>query len=49
MNVQSKDVILYIDEPIDMTILRNVKLVEKIENIGIKVVNDINELKGLIK
>jgi hypothetical protein len=49
INIGNKQAILYIDEPIDMTNQNNVKLVEKIKDMGITVVNDINELKGMVK
>ena len=49
INTGNKQAILYIDEPIDMTNPNNAKLLEKIKDMGINVVNDINELKGMVK
>lgn len=49
INTGNKQAILYIDEPIDMTNPNNVKLLEQIKDIGVTVVNDINELKGMVK
>ena len=49
INVFNKEVILYIDTPIDMSIMRNSELIKKIEAMNIKVVNNIDELKGIIK
>ncbi|WBW99795.1 RHS repeat-associated core domain-containing protein [Oceanirhabdus sp. W0125-5] len=49
LNTGNKQVILYIDETIDMTNLNNVRLVEKIKNMGITIINNMNELKGVTK
>lgn len=49
INTGNKQAILYIDEPIDMTNPNNVKLLEQIKDLGVTVVNDINELKGMVK
>lgn len=48
LNAQNKKVILYIDEVIDLTNPNNVKLIEKIEGMGITVVNSIGQLKGVV-
>ncbi|WP_313340445.1 hypothetical protein [Lacrimispora sp.] len=49
INTGNKKAILYIGEPIDMANPNNVKLLERIKDMGVTVVNDINELKGLVK
>lgn len=49
INTGNKQAILYIGEPIDMANPNNVKLLERIKDMGVTVVNDINELRGMVK
>jgi len=49
LNKDGKDVILYIDEAIDMTNKNNINILEAIKAKRIKVVNSLNELKGVLK
>ncbi|KHD36193.1 hypothetical protein NL50_10485 [Clostridium acetobutylicum] len=48
-NYSSKKVIIYIDKPMDISNNNTVKLIEKIKNKGITVVNSLDELKGELK
>ncbi len=49
MNVENKSVILYIDDAIDYTNLSNVNKIEELKDMGVTVVNSLDELKGVIK
>lgn len=49
MNVENKSVILYIDDTIDYTNLSNVNKIEELKDMGVTVVNSLDELKGVIK
>ncbi|WP_310604458.1 hypothetical protein [Anaerosporobacter sp.] len=49
INVNGKKVILYIDELIDMTVQNNVAKIKKIQDMGIIVVNGLEELRKVVK
>jgi len=42
-------VILYIDKAIDMSVPSNIKMIEQIENLGVKIVNGLDQLGGVIR
>ena len=48
-NVNNKVVILYIDEPIDLSDISNINLLNKVKEKGVIVVNGLEELKGVIQ
>ncbi len=41
--------ILYIDKAIDMSVPSNIKMIEQIENLGVKIVNGLDQLGGVIR
>lgn len=48
-NYEGKQVVFYIDEPIDMSNKYTAEMINDMENSGIKVVNSLEELKGVIE
>ena len=48
-NVDNKTVILYIDEPIDLSNINNVNKLNSLKEKGVIVVNELDELKGVIQ
>lgn len=48
-NVHNKAVILYIDEPIDLSDINNINMLNRIKENGVTVVNGLEELKGVIQ
>uniref|UniRef100_UPI0025A58F3E RHS repeat-associated core domain-containing protein n=1 Tax=Enterocloster clostridioformis TaxID=1531 RepID=UPI0025A58F3E len=48
-NFGDKEVILYIDKAIDMSVPSNIKMIEQIENLGVKIVNGLDQLGGVIR
>lgn len=48
-NVNNKTVIIYIDEPIDLSDINNINTLNKIKEKGAIVVNGLEELKGVIQ
>ncbi len=48
-NVDNKTVILYIDEPIDLSNINNVNKLNSLKEKGVIVVNGLDELKGVIQ
>jgi hypothetical protein len=49
INIQNKNVILYIDKQIDMTIPANLYKIEQLQDLGVTITNGLDELKGVIK
>ena len=48
-NFDGKEVILYIEEPIDLSVQRNIEKLDEIEKMGITVVNGLEELEKVIQ
>ena len=48
-DVDNKTVILYIDEPIDLSNINNVNKLNSLKEKGVIVVNGLDELKGVIQ
>ena len=49
MNIKNKQVILYIDEPIDYNSIKAVEKIDVIKSKGVIVINNLEELKGVLK
>lgn len=49
INFDGKEVILYIEEPIDLSVQKNIEKLEQIENMGITVVNGLEELEKVVR
>ena len=48
-NFEGKNVIIYIDNPIDMSNLYNIEKIEELEKFGVTIVNSLEELREVIK
>ena len=49
INVSSKKIILYIDEPIVELSSINLQKINELEKMGVEIVNSLEELKGVIE
>ncbi|MCM1500693.1 MAG: hypothetical protein NC124_19700 [Clostridium sp.] len=48
-NFNGREVILYIEEPIDRSVPSNIKTLKEIEELGIRVINGLEELEKVVK
>ena len=49
INVENKQVVLYVEEPINYNNIKNAKMIEKLKTRGVIVVNSLEELEGVLK